>query len=94
MTVNARIIPVVKIAADTQSEPHLSECVRTALKHYFAQLEGHQATGLYAMVITEVEKPLIETVLDQCGHNQSKAAQMLGLSRSTLRKKMAQYQID
>ena len=75
------------------TEPPLGECVRAALKQYFAQLDGHEATNLHAMVIGEVEKPLIETVLDQCGHNQSKAAQVLGLSRSTLRKKMIQYGI-
>lgn len=72
----------------------LSDHVRLAMRTYFARLDGHEATNLYAMVINEVEKPLIETVLEQCGHNQSKAAQVLGLSRSTLRKKMAQYGIE
>jgi Fis family transcriptional regulator len=71
----------------------LSEQVRLALRGYFTQLDGHEATGLYAMVLSEVEKPLIETVLEQCGHNQSRAAQVLGLSRSTLRKKISQYGI-
>lgn len=74
--------------------PPLSELVRTALRHYFATLDGLNPIELHAMVISEVEKPLIETVLDHCGHNQSKAAQILGLSRSTLRKKMTHYGID
>lgn len=72
----------------------LSDHVRVTLMRYFAQLDGHEATDLYAMVISEVEKPLIETVLEQCGHNQSKAALVLGVSRSTLRKKMLQYGIE
>ncbi len=72
----------------------LSEQVRLALRCYFAKLDGYQPTGLYAMVVNEVEKPLIETVLEQCGHNQSRAAQVLGLSRSTLRKKMIQHGIE
>ena len=72
----------------------LSEHVRLALRDYFFQMDGHETTGLYAMVLGEVEKPLIETVLEQCGHNQSKAAQVLGLSRSTLRKKMTHYGIE
>lgn len=76
------------------SEFVLSDHVRLAMRTYFARLDGHEATNLYAMVIHEVEKPLIETVMEQCGHNQSKAAQVLGLSRSTLRKKMAQYGIE
>jgi len=41
-----------------------------------------------------VEQPLIETVLEHCEHNQTKAAQILGLSRSTLRKKMQIYRIE
>jgi Fis family transcriptional regulator len=39
----------------------------------------------------EVERPLIETVLDAAANNQSVAARMLGISRSTLRKKLAAY---
>ena len=95
MTVDARkVAPVIDAtAAEGGAVPILSEHVRMALRKYFARLDGHEATGLYAMVISEVEKPLIETVLAQCGHNQSKAAQVLGLSRSTLRKKMTQHGI-
>ena len=79
-------------AGDTQDIP-LGQCVRQALVQYFNQLDGYEATNLYALVIGEVEKPLIETVLERCGQNQSKAAQMLGLSRSTLRKKISTYGI-
>ncbi|WP_460035755.1 DNA-binding transcriptional regulator Fis [Methylothermus subterraneus] len=72
----------------------LKEQVRIALERYFAELDGEQVTDLYAMVIAEVEKPLFKTVLDYTGGNQSKAAQVLGLSRSTLRKKLKQYGIE
>jgi len=72
----------------------LSEQVRVAVGDYFAKLGDHSVHGLYAMVLEEVERPLIQTVLEHCGHNQSKAAQVLGLSRSTLRKKMTQYGLD
>lgn len=72
----------------------LSEQVRIAVVDYFAKLGDHSVHGLYAMVLKEVERPLIQTVLEHCGHNQSKAAQVLGLSRSTLRKKMTQYGLD
>jgi Fis family transcriptional regulator, factor for inversion stimulation protein len=71
----------------------LCEHVRVAVERYFQQLDGHEVNNLYQMVLHEVERPLIETVLGQCGYNQSKAAQVLGLSRSTLRKKMSQYGI-
>jgi Fis family transcriptional regulator len=72
----------------------LSDQVRLTLGAYFDRLDGiEEATDLHALVIGEVEKPLLETVLERCGHNQSKAAQVLGISRSTLRKKMVQYGI-
>jgi Fis family transcriptional regulator len=72
----------------------LSEHVRMAVGDYFSQLGGHSVNGLYAMVLSEVERPLIEAVLEHCGHNQSKAAQVLGVSRSTLRKKLTQYGLE
>lgn len=74
----------------------LGEHVRTVLEQYFVQLDGHwqDLSTLHELVIGEVEKPLIMTVLEYTGHNQSKAAKVLGLSRSTLRKKMLHYGLD
>lgn len=96
MTADVRILAAVRDTGEAEAAPDfiLSDHVRLAMRTYFARLDGHEATNLYAMVLSEVEKPLIETVLEQCGHNQSKAAQVLGLSRSTLRKKMTQYGIE
>ncbi len=72
----------------------LSEHLRQARMDYFSRLDGCSVTNLHEMVLSEVERPLIQTVLEHCGHNQSKAAQVLGLSRSTLRKKMTQYGLE
>ena len=72
----------------------LSHHVLGALREYFSKLDGHGTRNLYEMVLSEVEQPLILSVLEHCGHNQSKAAEVLGMSRSTLRKKMAQYGIE
>ena len=69
----------------------LREHVRLAVTDYLARLGPDEVSSLYAMVLSEVERPLIQAVMEQCGQNQSKAAQMLGLSRSTLRKKMAGF---
>lgn len=94
MTEKKKIMVLGTATADgTAPDLPLGECVRLALLQYFNQLDGYEASDLYAMVIGEVEKPLIETVLEQCGQNQSKAAMMLGLSRSTLRKKIVSYGI-
>lgn len=69
----------------------LSEHVRLAVRDFVTRLDGDEIHNLYDIVLNEVERPLILTVLDLCNHNQSKTAQMLGLSRSTLRKKLASY---
>lgn len=80
------------INIDTKKIPiPLSAHVKETVEHYFDQLNGHDTSGLYAMVISEVEKPLIEAALDYCGQNQTKASKILGLSRSTLRKKLDIY---
>jgi Fis family transcriptional regulator len=78
------------VAQEQRDEP-LRECVHLALARYFEQMDGHQVTGIYQMVLSEVEPPTLRTVLDHCGGNQTRAADMLGMSRSTLRKKLAQY---
>ncbi len=80
------------INIDTHKTPiPLSVYVKKTVEHYFDQLNGYDTSGLHAMVISEVEKPLIEAALDYCGQNQTKASKILGLSRSTLRKKLDLY---
>lgn len=72
----------------------LRHLVTDALEDYFDKLDGDDPSELYDFVISEVEKPLLESTLDYCGGNQSKTAQVLGISRATLRKKLAIYKID
>jgi Fis family transcriptional regulator len=74
------------------TEP-LSECVRNALRYYLHHLGDYEVDDLHHLVIAEVERPMIETVLEHTGGNQTRTAAMLGVSRSTLRKKMARYGI-
>lgn len=81
------------VQSTTVNSP-LSMHVRQAVNDYFAQLNGHPAANLYDMVINEVEKPLLETTLLHSGQNQTKAAKALGLSRSTLRKKLEHHGIS
>lgn len=73
----------------------LSACVQKALEDYFADLDGHKPThDLYDMVIKEVEVPLLRAIMRFTGGNQSKAAEILGINRSTLRKKLERYGIN
>jgi Fis family transcriptional regulator len=76
-----------------KSEP-LRQCVSDAMQRYFKNLDGHGANNLYRLVMNEVEAPLLESVMKHTGGNQSQAASILGISRSTLRKKLSQYDLD
>lgn len=68
--------------------------VESCLQGYFQNLNGEKAAGLYKMVIEETESALIEAVLAYAENNQSKAADYLGITRGTLRKKIKQYGLD
>lgn len=69
----------------------LCDCIKTSLELYFSDLDGHQPNDLYQMVLQEVEKPMLEAVLRHTRGNQTKAAGILGINRSTLRKKLEIY---
>jgi Fis family transcriptional regulator len=71
----------------------LADCVRRSLERYFKDMDGEKPTSIYDMVLKNVEKPMIETVLGKAAGNQSLAAEMLGINRNTLRKKMQQLRI-
>ena len=69
----------------------IAQCVAQNLKQYFKDLAGETPVGVYDMVLHQVEKPMLQCVMDECNGNQSKAAAMLGLNRNTLRKKLLQH---
>ena len=78
------------VTAEAKNLP-LSDCVARALADYFQQLEGHPAANLYDMLMTEVEVPLLKATLAHTHGNQSRAAEILGINRGTLRKKLKHY---
>ena len=71
----------------------LSDCVKRSLERYFKDMDGEKPTSIYDMVLKNIEKPMIETVLGKAAGNLSLASQMLGVTRNTLRKKMQQLRI-
>ena len=76
------------------NENDIARYVRKALDDYFRDLDGEEPScGVYNMVMNCVEKPLIETVLFHAGGNQTRAAELLGLNRNTLRKKIQTHNI-
>ncbi len=80
---------VVPLSAGPEDPLHV--CVEKAVRRYFADLNGHNPGDLHPMVMREVEAPLLRTVMDHVAGNQTRAAEILGINRSTLRKKLSLY---
>jgi len=72
----------------------LTSTVRKVMRQYFKDLDGEKCTGIYEMVVHAVEKPMLEVVMLQAQGNQTRAAELLGLNRNTLRKKLQQHGLD
>lgn len=72
----------------------LANSVKSSLDQYFKDLDGQPPHAVYDMVLSCIEKPLLEYVMQYATGNQSKAAEILGLNRNTLRKKIQQYNLD
>ncbi|MBU6468834.1 MAG: Fis family transcriptional regulator [Betaproteobacteria bacterium] len=75
----------------SEKESELAQCVRRLATEFFARLDGEKCTGVHELLINTVEKPLLEVVLNHTQGNQTLAAQVLGINRNTLRKKIQQY---
>ena len=75
------------------SKKHIEECVRASLEGYFRDVRGTEPGGMYEMMVKVVERPLLEVVMNQADHNQSRAAEWLGLNRNTLRKKLVEHKL-
>ena len=74
--------------------PGLDNHLRQMLDEYFCHLDGHGTHELYRLVLETVERPLLESVLDHTRGNQTRASEILGINRGTLRKKLKQYGLD
>ena len=75
------------------SKKSIEECVRASLEGYFKDLHGIEPNGMYDMMVRVVEKPLLEVVMQHADHNQSRAAEWLGMNRNTLRKKLVEHKL-
>ncbi len=71
----------------------LAVCVRNTLNRYFDDLEGEKPSGVYDMVVQNVERSMLETIMQHADGNQTLAADMLGINRNTLRRKLTDYQL-
>jgi len=94
MTEAALVDTAVTQLHPQQEEKPLRACVEDAMQGYFKQLEGHPTNELYQLVLQEIEEPMLRSVLEYTKGNQSKASELLGINRGTLRKKLKMYGLN
>lgn len=87
----ARLAPVTETPEAQTEGGALHDAVTRAVRTYLAELDGQMTTDFYQLVLAQVEAPLLREVMAYTRHNQTRASQMLGLNRGTLRKKLKQY---
>mgnify|MGYP002713120161 CR=1 FL=1 len=71
----------------------LHACVQSSLELFFRDMDGHEVDGVYSMVLGQVEHAMLESVMGYTRGNQTRASEVLGINRSTLRKKLKQYNL-
>lgn len=71
----------------------ISDCVKRTLNRYFRDLDGETPHAVYDMVLQAAEKPMLEVVMKHANGNQTVAAEMLGINRNTLRRKLSDYDL-
>lgn len=76
---------------ETLSAITLKQAVRDTLKNYFINIGNEQPVDFYSILLEEIERPLLEVLINHTHYNQVRMAQILGISRGTLRKKLKQH---
>lgn len=71
----------------------LDDCVKRTLNRYFRDLDGEAPHAVYDMVLRSVEKSMLEVVMRRTDGNQTTAADILGINRNTLRRKLNDYDL-
>ena len=75
------------------SQHDLGKCVVNALEQYFRDLDGEKPAAIYDMVLRNIERPMLEIVMREADGNQTIAADMLGINRNTLRRKLVEHKL-
>jgi Fis family transcriptional regulator, factor for inversion stimulation protein len=75
------------------SKTRIEDCIRASLEQYFKDLRGTAPHAVHEMIVTAVEKPMLEVVMEHAQGNQSKAAEWLGINRNTLRRKLLDHKL-
>ncbi|WP_108652021.1 DNA-binding transcriptional regulator Fis [Dongshaea marina] len=91
LTTEALVTTTTNLQSNEQTQRPLRESVQQALRNYLAQLNGEEVVELYEMVLSEVEAPMLDVIMQYTRGNQTRAATMMGINRGTLRKKLKKY---
>lgn len=81
-----------KLQSTTKS--FLEKWLQKTVRQYISHMNGYDNGRLYDLIVGGVEKPLVEMVLKETGGNQTQAANILGINRNTLRKKIQDFGIQ
>ncbi|CUX96152.1 DNA-binding protein Fis [Candidatus Gullanella endobia] len=84
------IIPTINSQNQVIKKP-LRDFIKQAMKNYFSQLKTEDVNDLYELVLSETEQPLLDILMQHTRGNQTRAAQIMGINRGTLRKKLKKY---
>ena len=87
------ISPVSDEQSNAEEISQLSQAVKHSIRRYLYELDGTQPNNMYELVLRQIEQPLFEAILEHTKGNQSRAAELLGLNRGTLRKKLRSYNL-
>lgn len=87
----ADVRPHEREAAGSLRQETLEQSVLRSLDRYFSDLNGARPHALHELVMQAVERPLLKFAVDRCAGNQSAAADLLGINRNTLRRKLLDY---
>ena len=78
---------------ERRAKNFLENWLHKTVKEYIVAMKGHENGQLYDLILSGVEKPLVEMVLKETSGNQTQTASVLGINRSTLRKKIKEYNL-
>ena len=90
-TFDALVTTVKSPTSEQSTQRPLRNSVDQALRNYLSQLNGQEVTELYELVLAEVEAPMLDVIMQYTRGNQTRAANMMGINRGTLRKKLKKY---
>ncbi len=82
----------VPIRRERRKQP-IRRSVTSAIELYLDDMNGYRVNDLYHVVMHEVEPAILSVVMEHVAGNQSQAAELLGISRGTLRKKLKEYSL-